>query len=511
MKKLPIGIQTFKEIRTENYIYIDKTKEVLELIQNYKYVFLSRPRRFGKSLLLDTIKEAFEGNKKLFEGLYIYNKYDFQKYPVIKISWAGNLRSLDGLKSRIKFLLKENEERLKIKCDFRDEPSNYFADLIIKVYRKYKRRVVVLVDEYDKPILDNIDKINFAREVREFLRGFYGIIKDSDEYIKFAMLTGVSRFSKVSIFSGINNLEDISLNEDFNNICGYLEENLLKEFGDYFNNIDVNMKEVKKWYNGYNFGGKDKVYNPFDILLFIRNHYQFKNYWFSTGTPSFLIKLLQDREFRLIDFEHLEVDEKILDSFDIDRIELETILFQTGYLTIKGKEKFLDDTFYILSYPNKEVKKSLNDYILDYLVERVSTKTKIQVSLYKVLLSSDLDRLEEILKALFKSIPYNNFVKNQIEKYEGFYASVLYAYFAGAGFEIIPEDTTNDGWIDLTVFLNGKVYLFEFKVYNEEPLKQIIEKKYYEKYMNYKEVYGIGIKFNNKTRNIDKYIWKKFK
>jgi len=511
MKRLPIGIQTFREIIEGGYVYIDKTKYVLELIENYKYVFLSRPRRFGKSLLLDTIKEAFEGNRELFKGLYIYDKYDFSKYPVIKISWAGNLRSLEGIKSRILFLLEENQDRLGIRSEFKSDPASFFAEIIAKAYKKYKERVVVLIDEYDKPILDNIDKVGFAKEVREFLRGFYGIIKDSDEYIRFAMLTGVSRFSKVSIFSGINNLTDISLQSKFNNICGYLEENLLREFGEYFSNAGVDLEEVRKWYNGYNFGGRERVYNPFDILLFIDNDFEFKNYWFSTGTPSFLIKLLQEREFRLIDFENLEVDERILNSFDIEKIELETVLFQTGYLTIKKKEKFLDDTFYILSYPNKEVRKSFNDYVLDYLVERVSTKTKIQINLYKVLLLSDLDRLEGILRALFKSIPYNNFVKNQIARYEGFYASVLYAYFTGAGFDVIAEDTTNDGRVDLTVILGKKVYLFEFKVYDEEPLKQVIEKKYYEKYMSYEEVYGVGIKFNNETRNIDKYLWLKFK
>ena len=510
MKKLPVGIQTFKEIIKGNYVYIDKTKEVLELIKNYKYVFLSRPRRFGKSLLLDTIKEVFEGNKEIFKGLYICDKYDFEKYPVIKIAFSGNLNK-EELINDITINLKRNQERLDVEYNNINDYAINFSELIKNTYQKYKKRVVVLIDEYDKPILDNIDKPEIAKECREILRRLYSQIKTNDEYIRFAFLTGVSRFSKVSIFSGINNLVDISLKSKFNNICGYLEENLLKEFGEYFKDADVNIEEVRKWYNGYNFGGKDKVYNPFDILLFIDNDYEFKNYWFSTGTPSFLIKLLQEREFRLIDFENLEVDEKILDSFDIERIELETILFQTGYLTIKGKRRKGIKTKYLLSFPNLEVKMSFNDYVLDWLVDSVSRKERIQSHLYDVLEIADLNRLEEILKALFKSIPYNNFVRNQIARYEGFYASVLYAYFTGAGFDVIPEDTTNDGRIDLTVILGDKVYLFEFKIYDEEPLKQILEKKYYEKYMDYKEVYGVGIKFNNEARNINKYIWKKFR
>ncbi|RUM62058.1 MAG: hypothetical protein DSY59_00845, partial [Persephonella sp.] len=223
MKRLPIGISTFRKIREGGYIYIDKTKEILNLIQDYNYVFLSRPRRFGKSLLLDTIKEAFEGNKELFKGLYIYDKYDFTQHPVIKIAFSGNLNK-EELINEIISNLKEIQEKLDVECDMTEDYAIFFSELIREVYKKYKKKVVILIDEYDKPILDNIDRAEVAKECRDILRRFYSQIKTNDEYIRFAMLTGVSRFSKVSIFSGINNLTDISLQSKFNNICGYLEE-----------------------------------------------------------------------------------------------------------------------------------------------------------------------------------------------------------------------------------------------------------------------------------------------
>ncbi|WP_457639908.1 ATP-binding protein, partial [Persephonella sp.] len=260
MKRLPIGIQTFRQIREQNYVYVDKTKEVINLINNYKYVFLSRPRRFGKSLFLDTLKETFEGNKELFEGLYIYDKYDFESFPVIKISWSGNFQTLEKLEETAIDIFKQNQRKLGIKCDNTKSPESCFRQLIELSYEKYKKTVVILVDEYDKPILDVIDNIEQAKINREFLKGLYTIIKDYDAYIRFAFLTGVSRFSRVSIFSGLNNLEDISLNPNFAYICGFTHNDLLTEFKDYLQDID--LEQVRKWYNGYNFLGEEKVYNP---------------------------------------------------------------------------------------------------------------------------------------------------------------------------------------------------------------------------------------------------------
>ena len=264
MQKLPIGIQTFRQIIEENYLYIDKTKEALNLINSYKYSFLSRPRRFGKSLFLDTLRNIFEGNKELFKGLYIYDKWDFEKYPVIKIDWSGDFKTMESTKKEAIKILRDNQENLEIEC-FEETPDICFEELIQKAYKKYKKPVVILIDEYDKPILDNIENPKRAIENRDFLRSIYVKLKKNDEYIKFAFLTGVSKFSKASIFSGLNQLVDISFEEEFGNICGYTHENLQNEFNEYSRNFD--LEKIKEWYNGYYFL-KDRIYNPFDILRF---------------------------------------------------------------------------------------------------------------------------------------------------------------------------------------------------------------------------------------------------
>ncbi len=286
MKKLPIGIQTFSKIREGNYLYIDKTKEAFDLIDNFEYVFLSRPRRFGKSLFLDTLQNIFEGNKDLFNGLYIYDKWDWDiEYPVIRIDWAGDFKSLESTKEVAKRVFRVNQKRLKIDCEIDENVSSCFATLIEECYEKYNQRVVILIDEYDKPILDNIENIKRAKENRDFLRGIYSQIKASDRYIKFVFITGITRFSKASIFSGLNNLEDISLNPEFGNICGYTHDNLKNEFVEYSRDFDLD--EVREWYNGYYFL-KDRIYNPFDILKLFK-YKQFKNYWWESGQSYFLI------------------------------------------------------------------------------------------------------------------------------------------------------------------------------------------------------------------------------
>ena len=291
MKKLPIGIQTFSEIRTENYIYIDKTKLAYALIENGKYYFLSRPRRFGKSLFIDTLKNIFESKKELFKGLYIYDKLDWAKsFPVININFAGGvIRDEKLLNEKITNKLFEIAGNYEITLKYKNI-SDQFEELIKKIHNKFNRKVVILIDEYDKPILDNITDPSMASDMRDGLKNLYSVIKGTDEYIKFVFLTGVSKFSKVSIFSGLNNLEDITLNEDYATICGYTQNDLETSFASHLENVD--MDKLREWYNGYNFLG-DNVYNPFDILLFIKNRFKYNSYWFSTGTPSFLIYLIK--------------------------------------------------------------------------------------------------------------------------------------------------------------------------------------------------------------------------
>ena len=500
MKKLPIGIQTFSEIINEDYLYIDKTGIAYSLIDRFKYVFLSRPRRFGKSLFLDTLHNIFEGNRELFRGLLIEDQWNWEvSYPVILISFSGGIDSRETLRKNLFYILKSNQKRLAIHCDEKDDPNQCFAELIERAWEKYHQKVVILIDEYDKPILDNMENIPAALEIRDGIRNFYTKIKENDRYLRFAFLTGVSKFAKVSIFSGLNNLEDISLNPDYGNICGYTQLDLDTTFAPYLERVD--MEKVKRWYNGYNFLG-DSVYNPFDILLFIKNHFEFDNYWFETGTPSFLIELIKKNHYFIPRFEGLCVNKSLLNSFDIQNLNLETILFQSGYLTIK-RQLPLDMGFgYELGFPNMEVRISFNDYILQSMTT-VSENEPIRRELFALLMSGDVASLEPAIKRLFASIAYNNYTNNDIARYEGFYASVLYAYFSSMVVGIIAEDASNMGRIDLTLVVGGRTFLFEFKVSDGEPLEQIKRMKYYEKYEG--ERYLIGIVFDPKTRNVSKF------
>jgi len=507
--KLPIGIQTFKKIREGNYLYVDKTKYALELIENYTYIFLSRPRRFGKSLFLDTLYEIFNGNKELFKDLYIYDKYDFEQYPVIKIDWAGDFKTLDSTKEIALKILEENQERLGINCKIDDSVDVCFRRLIQEAYEKYQKRVVILIDEYDKPILDNLDNTTRAIENRDFLRSVYIQLKANDRYIKFAFLTGISKFSKASIFSGLNQIEDISLTPEFGNICGYTQDELEESFSELLK--QTNKELVKKWYNGYNFLG-DRVYNPFDILKFIKNNYVFKNYWWESGNPFSLIELLKKGDYYIPNLENLKTDETLLNTFDIENLQLESLLFQAGYLTIDEvlQDEFIGSIEYTLKVPNLEIQMSLNRLIIDYLTKKIDFDTINNIR--KTLLKADLKEFKNTLFSLFASLPYNNYIKNQIAKVEGYWASLVYCYLAGSGVDIIAEDVTNIGRIDLTIKVDRNIYILEFKTTNEDPLKQIKEKRYYEKYLNEdKNIYLVGITFDEEKRNIKEFVWERLK
>ncbi|MEI6747236.1 MAG: AAA family ATPase, partial [Methylococcaceae bacterium] len=360
-KKLPIGIQTFSEIRTEGYYYADKTDFCYKLAQG-KYYFLSRPRRFGKSLLIDTLGELFAGNQTLFEGLYIYERWDWSvKYPVIRISFGGGVvRDLADLQNKIQEQLRINQENLQLTCSEKTA-SVCFAELVRFLHEKTGQRVVILVDEYDKPILDNLHKPEIAREMRDELRNLYSVIKDSDAHVKFAMLTGVSKFSKVSLFSGLNNLRDITINREFSAICGYSDEDIDTIFAPEIGELD--REQIRYWYNGYNWTGTS-VYNPFDVLLLFQDRL-FKAHWFETGSSTFLIDLLAQRGFFTPDLALKQTDADLLSTFDVELISNEALLFQTGYLTIACVEEPLPNYWiYVLGYPNYEVRTALNGALL---------------------------------------------------------------------------------------------------------------------------------------------------
>ncbi|MCM8781385.1 MAG: ATP-binding protein, partial [Candidatus Omnitrophica bacterium] len=482
----------------------------LELIQSGEYFFLSRPRRFGKSLFLSTLKAIFEGKKEYFEGLYIYDKWDWEeRYPVIHISFGGGvLKTREDILDKIDEVLQKNRDYLQIDCPEDLSYRRCFALLISETYKKYNKKVVILVDEYDKPILDNIENIEMARLAREELKNIYSVIKDSDQYIKFVFLTGVSKFSKTSIFSGLNNLYDITLDENYGNICGYTQEELEREFAEWL--VGVDLQELKDWYNGYNFLA-DKIYNPFDILLFLKNNKTFKNYWFETGTPTFLMKLIEKNRYFLPKLSNLIVSEKLISSFDIDNLDIEVILYQAGYLTIRDVYRKSRGIDYLIGFPNKEVKISFNEFIIDKLLECTDGDSYSYFDKFDNSLNSgDMESFRLDVISLFSSIPYNNYVNNELYKSEGFYATVLYAYLQGLGVDIIGEDVTNRGRIDLTVKFPNAIYIMEIKVTDEDPLEQIKLKRYYEKYLNEgKDIYLVGMKFDRTERNLKEFVWEK--
>ncbi len=508
MKKLPIGIQTFSEIIQENYYYVDKTEFAYKLLTKGKYYFFSRPRRFGKSLFLDTLAEIFLGHKELFKGLYIYDKYDFKPHPIIRISFGSGDYSLDESQTidEIKRILKRNQREYKIECEDKDNYKSCFEELIIKLYEKHKTNVVILIDEYDKPILDNITDKEKAKRARDILKNFYSVIKDSDRYIRFVFITGVSKFSKLNLFSGLNNLEDITIDKNYAEICGYTHDDLLTVFKDRIEGADLEL--VKKWYNGYNYFGKP-LYNPFDILLFLSKGHEFRNYWWQTGNPSFLIEKLKEENYYIPELENALISEETLEAFDVDYIDLRALLWQTGYLTIR--EKLTDDTggnLFKLSVPNLEVQLSLNRLFVDYLTNQRVEKTRYELNIKNALRNNDFPFFINHLKTIFATIPYQNYANNIISKYEGYYSSVIFVYLMALGYDVIPEDITNKGRIDLTLKMKDKIIILEFKVDQEKdrPIKQIKERKYYEKYLNEnKDIYLIGMVFDSKERNVGEW------
>ncbi len=518
-KNLPIGTSTLSNMIKNNCVYIDKTPFVDDLVKSGRYYFLSRPRRFGKSLFLDTLKQAFLGNKILFEGLHLENHWDWNKtYPVIHISFASETHSINLLEKNMHDILDQIIREFELPILLSEEILNTkFKLLISQLYSKYNQPVVILIDEYDKPILDNLEHTENSAYARSLLKSLYSVIKDCDQYLKFVFLTGVSKFSKAGLFSGLNNLADITLNRHYADICGYTQADLEREFADYLKEGCVDKEKLKLWYNGYNFMGSDnqKVYNPFDILLFFNNHFQYKEYWFETGNPSFLIKLIHKNKYYFPDMENTKMIESDLSSFDVDNIPLATLLFQTGYLTFKKDIMLGMARGYELGYPNLEVKMSLNGKLAE-LGSTVSEKNAVFIKLLACLKSSDLADFGNIFQSHFASIPHDWYRNNDIQHYEGFYASIVYSYLCALGYAVIAEDNTNTGQMDLTIILPDKILILEFKLKKNgdsaSAIKQIKDKKYADKYVSdEKPIYLLGISFDHETRNVHNFLCERYR
>ena len=504
-RKLPIGIQTFRTIREESYYYVDKTPYLCRLVEEGTHYFLSRPRRFGKSLLLDTLKELFEGNEPLFEGLGIHDGWNWSvRYPVVRLDFSsGDFKQPGYLHKDVMAQLSAIEDEAAVVGRYDTAPAR-FRHLMQALHRQTGKRVVVLVDEYDKPILDALDAPEAARANRDFLRGLYATIKASDAHVKFTFLTGVSKFSKVSLFSGLNNLIDITLDPRHSAICGYTDADLDKVFAPELPGLDRDA--IRDWYNGYNWRGEENIYNPFDILLLFRNR-EFDAYWFETGTPSFLIETLIERGVGSPALDGMFGTNELLSAFDVDEMTTEALLFQTGYLTIRNVEDMGGSPLYRLGYPNREVRQSLNRSLLRAMTPDASRQLSHGIRLCQLLAANNFEGLETLFRALFSGIPYEWHTRNDIARFEGYYASVFYSHIAAAGLDVAVEDSSSHGRVDMAVRFNGHVYLFEFKVVELAPegaaMEQLKERRYAEKYRHLGEpIHLIGVEFSRETRNL---------
>ena len=504
-RKLPIGLQAFREVRERGCYYVDKTAYIERLLDEGKHYFLSRPRRFGKSLFLDTCKELFEGNEALFEGLSIHERWDWSvRCPVVHLSFgSGHFQGPDDMRREVTDRLKAMEDDASITTHPESTPAR-FRHLIEVLHRHTGQRVVVLIDEYDKPILDALDTPEVARANRDYLRGLYAVVKDSDAHIRFSFITGVSKFSKVSLFSGLNNLTDITLDPGYSAICGYTDADLDTVFAPELPGLDREV--VRDWYNGYAWRGEDKVYNPFDILLLFRNR-EFGAWWFETGTPAFLVETLFERRVSALALDGMVSSGELLSTFDVGDMPTEALLFQTGYLTVVRSEPRGGEMFYRLGYPNREVRQSLNRSLLNHMTGDPSRRGSHSARLHDLLLANDFEELRVLFHSFYASIPHQWYTSNDIASYEGYYASVFYSYFAGLGLDITVEDSTSHGRLDMAVRFNGCMYLFEFKVVEIAPegaaMAQLKEKRYADKYRGSGEpIHLIAVEFSKDTRNV---------
>ena len=507
MKRLPIGIQTFRKLIDGNYLYVDKTEHIHRLIVQGSVYFFSRPRRFGKSLLISTLNEIFEGEKELFKGLWIYKAdYAWEKHPVVRIDFSKKkAENKDDLKGFILHQLRNIAKKYGILLE-RGQYDEAFDELLTKLSEINK--VVVLIDEYDKPIIDNIENKELAIELREILKGFYTIIKACDEHIRFVLLTGVSKFSKAGVFSGLNNLEDISMDARYSSLLGITKEEMGDSFKKYIDQLAKTegiskfelIEKITYWYDGFCFSRScEKVFNPFSALLLFKK-LSFGSYWFESATPSFLIKLMKEKNFDVKRLKEMELREEAFGAYELENLAALPLLFQTGYLTIKEYDKAF--MTYILGYPNFEVENSFqyallssysNMHIDGYLID-----------LIRALRNDNFETFFDTLRVFFANIPYDL----QISK-EKYYQTVFYLIFSLIGLKVEAEVKTNKGRID-AVIIDKEIYIFEFKFDGDknQALNQIKEKKYFEKYQGKgKKIYLFGVEFID--RNVGKWVVEK--
>ena len=515
--KYPIGIQSFENIRTGGYVYVDKTALVYQLADRGKYYFLSRPRRFGKSLLLSTLEAYFLGKKELFEGLALSHlEKDWKQYPVLhldlNVDKYGTPNNLDQVL---------NEALAQWETIYGSNPNEAtlslrFKGIIRRAFEQTGKQVVVLVDEYDKPLLSTIDHKELHDAYRDTLKGFFGVLKTQDPYIHFALLTGVSRFSHVSIFSDLNNLEDISMVPDYADICGISEQELHTYFEESIRVLasanDLSYEEtcgkLREQYDGYHFyPNTTGIYNPFSLLSTFQ-YKLFQDYWFRTGTPTFLVKLLQKNDYELKELKGLYVDGSALQSVDEEYADPIPVLFQSGYLTISSYDPEMG---YRLDFPNREVERGFFNFLVPYYTSLL--KSSVKGYLNKLTASVRQGRPDDLLRTLQSMLSGKPYMLAGGDK-EVHFQNTLYLIFVMLGYNVQVEQATSQGRMDVTIQTPEYVYILELKLDKsaEEALQQIKDKQYARPYQtDGRKVFLIGANFSSETRTVEKWLIGEFK
>ncbi len=514
MQKLPVGLSVFQDIRRESYIYVDKTRQIHQMVTGGKYYFLSRPRRFGKSLLASTLWALFEGKRELFEGLWIaeHGNWEWQKHAVIALDFNEIAHDTpENMEISLNIVLTRTAESAKIvlKTPLADSK---FQELILALYQQSGLPVVVLIDEYDKPMIDHIgqgeERLKIAKANRDILKRFFGVLKgvNISPALRFVFLTGVSKFSKVSIFSELNNLSDLTMDMRYADMLGYTQAELKSNFSDHLvqlaQQLDWSMErlleELAYRYNGYRFSQREvKVYNPFSILNALDKS-EFQNYWFESGTPTFLVNLLQEKQYNLSRLEGLEVDQSAFTTFDLDNLKPEALLFQTGYLTIRQ----IEDELYTLDYPNHEVKNSFTKMLL-YAVagQQENGISSYMIRLLIYLRDGKMDNFFETVQVIFAMIPYDI----QTKRDEAYYHTLFYLMISASGGHAQNSLLTNRGRIDMVVEFRDKIYIVEFKCNQSAAMaiQQIETKGYADRYkQDGRKIILMGLNFSTEQRNL---------
>ncbi|KZX10661.1 ATP-binding protein [Methanobrevibacter filiformis] len=519
LQKLPLGISSFEDIRTNSYLYVDKTKDIFNIVSSGKIYFLSRPRRFGKSLLINTLKNLFLSNKYLFKGLYVYDKWNWgESYPVIHLDISDlSSETNELLKLTLADTINNIAREYNISLNEHLPVDYNFSVLIREIYKTTNKKVVVLIDEYDVPILDNIGDEKIVNDIRKTLQSFYNALKSSDDYIRFIFITGISKFAHTSIFSKLNNPTDITLSKEYSTICGISHNELEEYLHDYIENL-ANKKEmtysecldeINRWYDGYSWDGENRVFNPYSTLSSLsKTNEEFSDFWFGTGTPNFLVKMLKSEKININYFKPINITKSELEQYNPLSVKITPVLFQSGYLTIK--KKYTDKNnriYYTLGIPNFEVETGFKDNLIDLYEEKVENMfKKSQELIWDDIINSNCEKLSKKLRIFIAEIPYYlRLSKDNKEKWK-FYSMVFSTWARVMDFEIIEEKTIEDGRIDFVLnnIEKEQVIIVEMKYTEDqnktldtlikEAFKQINRKKYWFAYGGSVKLMALALK-----------------